>query len=84
MLARELISIHESPREVTPFSSRYAGLTPQAGYEAARALHDHRVLLDVGVLRARGQLVRAAVRSVEVALGPDGAEPHHLAALRRF
>ena len=45
MLARELISLHESPREVAPFSERYAGLTPQAGYEAARALHEHRLSL---------------------------------------
>ena len=44
MLARELISLHESPHEVAPFSGRYPGLTPEAGYEAARALHDHRVV----------------------------------------
>ncbi|HEY5897792.1 MAG TPA: decarboxylase [Burkholderiales bacterium] len=43
MLARELISLHESPREVEPFSDRYPGLTAEAGYEAARALHEHRV-----------------------------------------
>jgi 2-keto-4-pentenoate hydratase len=43
MLARELIALHERPREVAPFSERYAGLTPQAGYEAARALHEHRL-----------------------------------------
>jgi len=43
MLARELISLHEAPREVPPFSERYAGLTPEQGYEAARALHEHRV-----------------------------------------
>ena len=43
MLARELIALHESPREVPPFSERYPGLTPQAGYEAARALHEHRI-----------------------------------------
>jgi len=41
MLARELISLHEKPREVAPFSERYAGLTAQAGYEAVRALHEH-------------------------------------------
>jgi 2-oxo-3-hexenedioate decarboxylase len=43
MLARELISLHESPREVPPFSERYAGLTAEQGYQAARALHEHRI-----------------------------------------
>jgi 2-keto-4-pentenoate hydratase len=43
MLARELISLHESPREVPPFSERYAGLTAEQGYQAACALHEHRV-----------------------------------------
>jgi 2-oxo-3-hexenedioate decarboxylase len=43
MLAEELIELHRSPREVAPFSERYPGLSPAAGYEAARALHEHRV-----------------------------------------
>src|SRR5512138_1182099 len=43
MLATELISLHESPREVPPFSERYTGLTPVEGYAAARALHEHRL-----------------------------------------
>src|SRR5215212_9933536 len=43
MLARELISVHEAPREVPPFSSRYADLTPETGYQAARALHEYRL-----------------------------------------
>src|SRR3954463_8097840 len=43
MLARELISLHKSPREVPPFSERYAGLTAEQGYQAARALHEHRI-----------------------------------------
>jgi 2-oxo-3-hexenedioate decarboxylase len=43
MLARELISLHETPREVPPFSERYPGLTAQSGYDAARALHEHRL-----------------------------------------
>jgi 2-oxo-3-hexenedioate decarboxylase len=43
MLARELISLHESPHEVPPFSERYPGLTAEAGYQAAQALHEHRV-----------------------------------------
>ncbi len=43
MLSRDLISVHESPGEVPLFSERYPGLTPQAGYEAARALHRHRL-----------------------------------------
>ena len=43
MLARELISLHERPREVAPFSERYAGLTADDGYRAARVLHEYRV-----------------------------------------
>ena len=43
MLARDLIALHEAPREVPLFSERYPGLTPEAGYDAARALHDHRI-----------------------------------------
>jgi 2-keto-4-pentenoate hydratase len=43
MLARELISLHESPHEVPPFSERYPELTAEAGYQAAQALHEHRV-----------------------------------------
>ena len=43
MLARELISLDEQPREVAPFSERYAGLTADDGYRAARALHEHRL-----------------------------------------
>ena len=43
MLAEELIELHRSPREVAPFSARYPGLTPAAGYQAARALHEHRL-----------------------------------------
>jgi 2-keto-4-pentenoate hydratase len=43
MLARDLIALHESPREIPLSSERYPGLTPQAGYAAAHALHEHRV-----------------------------------------
>jgi 2-oxo-3-hexenedioate decarboxylase len=43
MLARELICVHETPREVPPFSATHPGLTAEAGYEAAQALHEHRV-----------------------------------------
>ena len=43
MLAEELIELHRSPREVAPFSARYPGLTPAAGYQAARALHEYRL-----------------------------------------
>jgi len=43
MLARDLISLHEQPREVPPFSERYAGLTADDGYRAACALHAHRL-----------------------------------------
>src|SRR5438094_2134329 len=43
MLARELISLHESPHEVPPFSERYPELTAEAGDQAAQALHEHRL-----------------------------------------
>jgi 2-oxo-3-hexenedioate decarboxylase len=43
MLARELISLHEAPREAPLFSESYPQLSAAAGYEAARALHEHRV-----------------------------------------
>jgi 2-keto-4-pentenoate hydratase len=43
MLAPELIQVHDDSRLVPPFSERYPGLTPQAGYAAARKLHEHRL-----------------------------------------
>lgn len=43
MIADELIELHRSPCEVAPFSERYDGLSAAAGYQAARALHEHRV-----------------------------------------
>ena len=43
VLADELIAAHELAREVAPFSDRYPGLSVEAGYAAARALHAHRV-----------------------------------------
>jgi hypothetical protein len=43
MLADELIEVHEKPRQVAPFSERYVPLTPAQGYEAALALHRHRL-----------------------------------------
>ena len=42
-LAKELIDLHEQPRQVAPFSVRYPGLTPELGYAAARKLHAHRL-----------------------------------------
>src|SRR3982751_7134224 len=45
MLADELIELHAHPREVRPFSARYPGLTTEAGYSAALALHRHRLAL---------------------------------------
>lgn len=42
-LGEELIELHDAPREVAPFSQRYAGLTPAEGYAAAQRLHQHRV-----------------------------------------
>ena len=44
MLADDLIDVHARPREVIPFSERYPGLTPEAGYAASRGLHQHRVM----------------------------------------
>jgi 2-oxo-3-hexenedioate decarboxylase len=43
MLAEELIDLHARPREVEPFTRRYAGLSARQGYQAALALHRHRV-----------------------------------------
>jgi 2-keto-4-pentenoate hydratase len=43
MLGEELIRVHHSGEIVPRFSERYPDLTPQAGYRAARALHEHRV-----------------------------------------
>jgi 2-oxo-3-hexenedioate decarboxylase len=43
MLGDELIEVHERPRQTGPFSERYPGLTPAQGYEAALALHRHRL-----------------------------------------
>lgn len=43
MLGEELISLHENPRLVPGFAARHPGLTPEAGYIAARALHRHRL-----------------------------------------
>lgn len=42
-LDEELIALHAAPSEVAPFSQRYPGLTPEAGYAAARRLHEHRL-----------------------------------------
>lgn len=42
-LVNELIDLHEHPRQVPPFSTRYPGLTPETGYAAARGLHAHRL-----------------------------------------
>ena len=43
MLADDVIAAHEQASEVPPFSERHPGLTAAAGYEAARALHAHRL-----------------------------------------
>jgi len=42
-LAIELIELHDHPKLVPPFSSRFPGLTPETGYAAARGLHAHRI-----------------------------------------
>lgn len=43
MLADQLIDLHETPRLAPPFTEQLAGLTPAQGYEAAAALHRHRL-----------------------------------------
>jgi 2-oxo-3-hexenedioate decarboxylase len=43
VLVDDLIAAHAEAREVAPFSDRYPGLSPDAGYAAARALHEHRI-----------------------------------------
>jgi 2-keto-4-pentenoate hydratase len=43
MLGEELVRVHENGEIVARFSDRYPGLTPEAGYAAARALHAHRL-----------------------------------------
>ena len=45
MLGEELVQLHESARVVPRFSERFPGLTPEAGYAAARVLHAHRLAL---------------------------------------
>jgi 2-oxo-3-hexenedioate decarboxylase len=45
MLADELIEVHENPRQVALFTERYPALTAAQGYEAALALHRHRLTL---------------------------------------
>jgi 2-oxo-3-hexenedioate decarboxylase len=42
-LAAELIDLHGGPRAVPPFTTRYPGLSAEAGYAAARKLHAHRL-----------------------------------------
>ncbi len=42
-LARELIALHDAPREVPPFSERYPELDAAAGYRAAARLHAARL-----------------------------------------
>jgi 2-keto-4-pentenoate hydratase len=42
-LAQELIDLHDRPRQVPTFSSRFPGLTAETGYAAARQLHAHRL-----------------------------------------
>src|SRR5262245_111632 len=43
MLGEELIRVHQNAELVPGFSERYPHLTPQSGYQAARALHEHRL-----------------------------------------
>ena len=43
MLAEDLIALFEAGREARPLTETHPGLTPEQGYEAAGALHRHRV-----------------------------------------
>jgi 2-keto-4-pentenoate hydratase len=43
MLGEDLIALHENPRLVPRFADQYPGMTPAAGYAAARKLHEHRL-----------------------------------------
>jgi 2-oxo-3-hexenedioate decarboxylase len=43
VLAEELIAVCDAARETRPFTDAYPGLSAAAGYEAARALHLHRL-----------------------------------------
>ena len=42
-LGTELISLHDRPRLVSTFGTRYPGLSADSGYAAARKLHEHRL-----------------------------------------
>ena len=43
MLAEQLIALYDTSREARPFTETHPGLTPAQGYEAAQALHRHRL-----------------------------------------
>jgi 2-oxo-3-hexenedioate decarboxylase len=43
MLAEQLIALYDTAREARPFTETHPGLTPAQGYEAAQALHRHRL-----------------------------------------
>ena len=43
MLDEDLLQLQAAPRLVAPFSDRHPGLTPEAGYAAAHALHERRL-----------------------------------------
>jgi 2-oxo-3-hexenedioate decarboxylase len=42
-VAKELVALHDGAGEVLPFSERYPGLDPEAGYRAAAKLHAARL-----------------------------------------
>jgi len=42
-LGRELVALHDAPREVPPFSEGHPGLTIETAYAAAQRLHAHRL-----------------------------------------
>lgn len=68
-LAKELIDLHQHPRMVPPFSSRFPGLTPDTGYAAARQLHAHRLAQGWTL---RGRKNGFTNRSIWARYGVDG------------
>jgi len=61
VLAEELIALSDATGEIRPFTETYPGLTPAAGYEAAAALHRHRL---AGGWKALGRKIGFTNRTI--------------------
>ena len=68
-LAKELIDLHDHPRLVAPFSTRFPGLTAETGYAAARELHAHRLALGWKLLGRKNGFTN---RGIWARYGVDG------------